>query len=522
MSYPTLLFDAEEIPAAVVRERALRAASGFASLGVREGDVVALMLRNEPAAMEALLAAGHLGAYWCGLNWHFKADEAGWILRDSSAKALAIHADLLPQVAAGLPAGLPVLVVQPRPLTRRMYRLADDFVLPPGTLDWESWLQQQAPSAQPARRARGLMPYTSGTSGRPKGVTRLPVPAQEAEQRAAAGAELSKLVLGVDARSNCLLAAPMYHSAPGNYAAFCAAAGARLRLEPKFEAERVLRLIGEDRVTHLYLVPTMYQRLLSLPAEQRQAPDLSSVRFVASTGSPCPAAIKSAMIDWWGPVIHEAYASSETGYLTFITAAEWQSKPGSVGRPAGAAIIKILDESGAELPTGQVGTIYGRQPSVPDFTYINNAEARSQIERDGLVTVGDMGYLDEDGYLFIRGRQSDMVISGGVNIYPAEIEAVLCRMPGVADCAVFGVPDDEWGEALVAAVEPEPGSAIDAEAVRDFLRERIAGYKVPKTVSFQQRLPREDTGKVFKRRIREAYLADSSSGAAASKPSRGG
>lgn len=507
MSYPTLAFDDTEIAADVVRERALKAASGLAALGVGEGDVVAVMMRNEPEAVEAILAAGHLGAYWCGLNWHFKAQEAGWVLRDSRAKVLFIHADLIPQVAAGIPPELAVIAVQASSMTRDMYGLADRADLPAGVREWEHWLREYPQSTAVPRRPKGLMPYTSGVSGRPKGVVRIALPEEQAARQAAATAELSTQVLGVTPRSRCLLAAPLYHSAPGNYAAACARVGAWLRLEPRFDAEQLLRRVSEERITHLYLVPTMYQRLLNLPAERRAAYDLSSVQFVASTGSPCPAGVKRAMIDWWGPVIHEAYASSETGYLTFITAEEWLRKPGSVGRAVGDAVLRIFDEGGQPLASGEVGVIHGRQPASPDFTYINNAEARATIERDGLVTVGDMGYLDEDGYLFISGRQSDMVISGGVNIYPAEIEAVLCRMPGVADCAVFGVPDNEWGEALVAAVQPEAGQPLDEKAVREFVRERMAGYKVPKFVTLEASLPREDTGKVYKRRVREAFLA---------------
>ncbi|WP_076998190.1 AMP-binding protein [Variovorax sp. KK3] len=508
MSYPHLVFAGEESAATTVREHALKAASGFAALGVGEGDVVAVMLRNEPEAIEAILAAGHLGAYWCGLNWHFKGEEAAWVLADSRAKLLVIHADLIAQVQDALPPSLPVIAVRPRASTRRMYGLPDAIDLPDGMPEWDGWIARLPASRVAPKRPKGLMPYTSGVSGRPKGVVRIPLPEPEAEALAAAAAKLATQVLGVTAQARCLLAAPLYHSAPGNYVAACARAGARLWLEPRFDAERLLQLISQERITHLYLVPTMYQRLLALPRERRVGYDLRSVQFVASTGSPCPASVKHAMIEWLGPVIHEAYASSETGYLTFITAEEWLRKPGSVGRAVGDAVIRILDEHGAAQPAGEVGVIYGRQPASPDFTYINNAEARARIERNGLVTVGDLGYVDDDGYLFISGRQSDMVISGGVNIYAAEIEAVLSRMPGLADCAVFGVPDEEWGEALVAAVVPDAdGEHVDAQAVRAFVREHMAGYKVPKFVTVESSLPREDTGKVYKRRVREAFLA---------------
>ena len=506
--FPTLLFDTERHDSAELRSEAMRAASGLAALGVGAGDVVAVMLRNEPAALVAILAARHLGAYWCGLNWHFKADEARWILEDSGAKVLVVHADLLAQIDGGIPDPVRVLVVPPTALTRRLYGLIDATIVTGQRLDWNAWLASHAESTEPARPARGFMPYTSGTTGRPKGVRRL-IDADPARQQAQqqAAAELGRTVFGIDASSVCLLAAPLYHSAPASYATFCAQAGATLRLEPRFDAERLLALIERDRTTHLYLVPTMYQRLLRLPAAVRDRHDLRSVRFVASTGSPCPPRIKQAMIDWWGPVIHEAYASSETGYVTFITAEQWLTHPGSAGRPAGPALLKILDDDGRPAPVGEIGTIYARQPAYPDFEYAHNPEARRAIERDGLFTLGDMGYVDAEGYLYVCDRQSDMVISGGVNIYPAEIEAALVTMPGLVDCAVFGIPDDEWGEALAAAVQPREPGTLTEEAVRTFLRERLAGYKVPKVVTFHDALPREDTGKIFKKRLRAPYWA---------------
>jgi long-chain acyl-CoA synthetase len=281
--------------------------------------------------------------------------------------------------------------------------------------------------------------------------------------------------------------------------------GVTLVMESSFNAERTLALIERHRITHAYLVPTMYQRLLRHRAEGGRLHDISSIEQVASTGSPCAPEVKRAMIEWWGPVITEAYASSETGYLTFVDSTTWLARPGTAGRPVGNATVRILDDEGQSLPPGQTGLIYGRQPAYPDFTYIGNPSARTALERDGLFTLGDMGYLDEDGYLFINDRKSDMVISGGVNIYPAEIESVLHAMPGVADCAVFGIPDAEFGEALGAAVQPSPGATLDAASVQAFLRERIANYKVPRWVEFHEALPREDTGKIFKRLLREPH-----------------
>jgi len=475
-------FDSEEIAPAELERRIACAASGLERLGIREGDVVALMLRNSPAFIEAMLACRRLGVYYCPINWHFKADEAGFILRDSGAKALVVHADLLAQIEAGLPSGLPIVTVEP---------------------GWSAWRDAHQPWHGAPRSPRGNMPYTSGTTGRPKGVRRAPA----TDQQRARVLELYQTVLGLEPEMRALVSAPLYHSAPNLYALQACLHGALLVLEPRFDAQGTLALIERYRLTNLYLVPTMFVRLLRLHAEVRRRYDISSVRFISSTGSPCAPELKRAMIDWFGPVITETYASSEAGHITFIDSREWLERPGSVGRPLGEGVVKILDDDARALPPGEIGLIYCRQPAYPDFTYTNNPAARVAIERDGLWSVGDMGYLDAAGYLYVADRKSDMVISGGVNIYPAEIEAALMSMPGVADCAVFGIPDTEFGEALAAAVELRSGASASAEEVQQFLRGRIANYKVPRLVSFHDALPREESGKIFKRLLREPYWA---------------
>ena len=504
--YPTLMFDGERTDAATLAQRAERAAAGFAAMGIREGDVIAAMLRNEPVFLEVMYAARALGAYLCPVNWHFKADEAGYVLRDSGAKAFVVHTDLLAQMRDGIPEDMPCIAAEPLAPTRRAFRL-DPPGAPPGWPTWAAWRDANPRHVGPAMRPRGIVPYTSGTTGRPKGVRRIPPPPESAARMAEDAARISRIVFGLDADSRALLSAPLYHSAPASYLSNVSQTGCTLYLEPRFDAERTLALIERERVTHAYLVPTMYQRMLRLPAEVRAGHDVSSIRFVCSTGSPCPPEVKRAMIDWWGPVINECYASSETGYVTFIGAADWLAHPGSAGRAVGDAKIRILDDDGRELPAGEVGTIHVYQPAYPDFTYIGNDEARRRMEREGLVSVGDMGWLDAEGYLYISDRKSDMVISGGVNIYPAEIESVLHEMPGIGDCAVFGIPDEEFGEALAAAVTLREGFALAADDVRRFLAVRIAGYKVPRVVTFHDALPREDTGKIFKRLLREPYWA---------------
>jgi long-chain acyl-CoA synthetase len=472
-----LVFNASEIEPAALDDRVRRAAGGLERLGVRQGDVVCILLHNSPAFLEAQLAARLLGAYWCPINWHYKADEAGWILRDSGAKVLVTDDALRAQAAAGIPPDLPVVA------------------------DWVRFIQEEELWNGEARQPGTLMPYTSGTTGRAKGVRRLP---QTPEQLAQLQQGMRQ-VLGIEPGMRALHPAPLYHSAPSSYAAQAALHGELLVLEERFDAERALSLIERHRLTHAYLVPTMYVRLLRLPEAVKHRYDLTSMRFVASTGSPCPAEVKRAMIDWWGPVFHESYAASELGYVTSISSEEALRKPGAAGRPVGAATVRILDESGRELPRGQVGLIYARQPAYPDFTYNNNAEARRAMDRDGLLSLGDMGFVDDEGYLYVCDRAADMVISGGVNIYPAEIEAVLTLMPGVRDCAVFGIPDEEFGEALAAAVQTETDSNLESEDVRRYLQERIANYKVPRVITFHAELPREESGKIFKRRLRAPY-----------------
>ena len=368
---------------------------------------------------------------------------------------------------------------------------------------WEPLRDTTPPIAGPAAAPRGAMFYTSGTTGQPKGIVRQ---AFNPEQ-AAANTAMRRTAYGSEPGMRALLNAPWYHSAPNSYVLGIAQDDGTLLLEERFDAERTLQLIDAQRLTHAYLVPTMYVRLLALPAAVRARYDVGSMRFVSSTGSPCAPDVKRAMIDWWGLVINECYGASELGYMTLLTSEQALRKPGSAGLPLPGVVMKILDEQGIEQPTGTAGLIYIHQPATPDFSYAGNTEARGRMERGGLKTMGDIGFIDADGFLFIVDRQADMVISGGVNIYPVEIEHLLQAMPGVADCAVFGIPDAEFGESLAAAVQAVPGAALTSDAVRAWLHERLSGYKVPKVVTLHAELPREDTGKIFKRKLREPYWA---------------
>jgi len=487
---------------ATIGERALRGVGGLTQSGIGEADVVAVMLRNEASFLEAMLIARTAGCYSCPINWHYKADEAGYILRDCGAKALIIHADLLRQIDGGVPDGCRVIVVEPTAQTRAAFRLTDEqCALPAGATEWERWLADSPAYAGPPRKVHYSLPYSSGTTGRPKGVKRHPA----APDQIARVTEITQAALGIKQGMRTALVAPLYHSAPASYGMQSLMFGDLALVHERFDAERLLADIERHRLDRLYLVPTHFVRLLRLPEQVKRRYDLSSVEFVASTGSPCPPEVKKQMIDWWGPVINESYASSEAGFITLLSSEESRTHPGSAGRPLAGADVRIMDDEGRVLPPFEPGLIYCRQSAYPDFTYINRDADRQAIDRDGLVAVGDVGYFDRDGYLYICDRKSDMVISGGVNIYPAEIEAVLITMPEVADCAVFGIPDAEFGEALAAHVQPHGGAAIEREAVRAFLKARIADFKVPRVIEFSDALPREESGKIFKRRLREPY-----------------
>ena len=476
---PTLIYQEQTISADHFEARWKQSAAALQGAGVGEGAVVALLMRNSPQAIELMIATRHLGAQWCPVNWHFLTDEVQYILANSSARVLVADDSLLAVLA-----GLDTTGVQVW-----------------STTQWLALREATPAITSAAAPARGAMFYTSGTTGRPKGIVRQPM---SAAQQVAATA-MRRLAYGVDENMRALLNAPWYHSAPNGYVLGIAQESGTLVIEDRFDAERTLALIAQHQLTHAYLVPTMFVRLLALPTAAKTRHSLRSMRFVSSTGSPCPPQVKRDMIAWWGPVINECYGASELGYMTMLSSEQALQKPGSVGPALPGVVLKILDDDGVEQTPGTPGLIYIHQPATPDFSYVGNDEARRRMERDGLKTMGDIGYLDEDGFLFIVDRKADMVISGGVNIYPVEIESQLLCMPGVADCAVFGIPDDEFGEALAAAVQSQPGVDLNADAVQSWLRNRLAGYKVPRVVNFHDQLPREDTGKIFKRKLREPY-----------------
>ncbi|PZQ65074.1 MAG: long-chain fatty acid--CoA ligase [Phenylobacterium zucineum] len=492
-------------------DRCRRAATVLEGFGLTKGDGVALYLRNDIAYFEANFGAGMLGVYPVPVNWHYTPEEAGYLLRDSGVKLLIIHADLLAPIASAIPDGLPVVVVATPPEIQAAYAVADPAP-PAGVPLWGDLVDAAEPLAREPEAAPSSIIYTSGTTGRPKGVRR---PTATPEQAAAASAMLGWSYGYTDYLEGrrdprevvTAVIGPVYHAAPNAHSAFSIRMGANVVVTPRFDPEDLLRLIERERITHLNMVPIMFARLLRLPEDVKRRYDLSSLVYVTHAAAPCPPPTKRAMIEWWGPVINEYYGSTEMGNVTNITSAEWLDHPGSVGRVMPGIDLRVVDEAGADVPPGTVGEVIGRSRMGVDFTYQNAPEKRASMERYGLITPGDVGYFDADGFLYLCDRKNDMIISGGANIYPAEIEAELHKLPGVADCAVFGIPDDEFGESVMAVVQPLPGATLDAEDLRRDLRRSVAGYKVPRRIDFADSLPREDSGKIFKRKLREPFWA---------------
>ena len=505
----------------MVRARAARVASGWRAQGIAEGDSVAILLRNCETFIEAAEAAARLGAYAVPVNWHNTPEEVRYILEDSGAKALVAHADLFHPIAGELPPGVQVLIVPTAPEIVAAYRLSpSQTALPQGHTLWEDFIAAHPPLDDPPPPQRNNMIYTSGTTGHPKGVRREPVSPETAPIRA----RLLREVFGIRPGIRVLINGPIYHSSPNAYALLSVPVAEQIVFQPRFDAEETLQLIERHGITHIHMVPIMFVRLLRLPPEVRARHDLSSLQWIIHGAAPCAPEVKRAMIAWWGPVINEYYGSTETSLNTCISSEEWLARPGSVGRAAHGSTLYILDDDGQPLPPGQVGRIFVRQQALSGFTYHGNEAKRRAMEHEGLLTVGDVGYLDAEGYLYLCDRAIDMVISGGVNIYPAEIEGVLINAPGVRDCAVFGIPDEEYGERLLAivqlndSVQPTDdaqttgGNQPTPETLRAYLAEHLAEYKIPREFRFAQDLPREDSGKIFKRKLRAPFWEGRSRG----------
>lgn len=492
-----------ELAVADMLDSGARAARGLEQLGLEQGDSIALILRNDFTFFEVTAAARLLGLYAVPINWHYGVEEAEYVLRDCNAKVLVVHADLLPGIEEGIPDGVPVFVAETPPEIAAAYGLtAEKCAVPEGRDNWADWLSGFEPLEERDVASPGAMIYTSGTTGRPKGVRRTPNSIKEMDKLY----EIINIAFGLKAGARTIIPAPMYHSAPNSYSWMSVAFDLdEIVLMPRYNEEEFLRLIEAHKITHVQMVPTMFVRLLKMDDAARAKYDLSSLEFVVHAAAPCSPDVKEKMIEWWGPVINEYYGSTETGSVVFCTSQDWLSHRGTVGKPMPGVEMRILDDEGEDQPTGVPGDVYCRITDGPDFTYNGDDAKRKASEKHGLISPGDIGYLDEDGFLYLCDRRNDMVISGGVNIYPAEIESCLITHPEIADCAVFGIPDEEFGEALCACIQTAPGADIGDGDVRAYVAEHLAGYKRPKVVEFLAELPREDSGKIFKRKLREPY-----------------
>ncbi|BBX32690.1 long-chain-fatty-acid--CoA ligase [Mycolicibacterium mageritense DSM 44476 = CIP 104973] len=473
--------------------RANRLAHYFRDRGLREGDVVAILMENNEHIHAVMWAARRSGLYYVPINTHLTAAEAAYIVDNSGAKAIVGSAalkDVLTGLDKELPNGLPDILL-----------IADGEL--DGWLRYPEVVAEQPDTPIDDEIEGDLLQYSSGTTGRPKGIKReLPhVPPAEHP-----GLMAALVGFWMQPDSVYLSPAPLYHTAPSVWSMQTQAAGITTVVLEKFDAEGCLEAIQKHKVTHGQFVPVMFTRLLKLPEDVRISYDVSSLQRVMHAAAPCPVEIKKQMIDWWGPIVDEYYASSEAIGATLITAEEWLTHPGSVGR-AMTGIVHILDEDGNELPAGRAGEIFFEGGA--DFEYLNDAEkTKSSRDSHGWKTVGDIGYLDDDGYLYLTDRRHHMIISGGVNIYPQEAENMLVVHPKVMDAAVFGVPDDEMGQAVkgvVQTVDPADATPEFAEELLAWLRDRLSHYKCPRSISFEAQLPRTDTGKLFKQELINKY-----------------
>jgi long-chain acyl-CoA synthetase len=455
------------------------------------------MLPNSLEALELYLAVQQIGLYLTPINFHLVGPEIAYILQDCEAQAFVVDGQYADACRAAI----------------EQTGFRADRVFSVGPLDgFRSFDELTAgqPTTSPASRSIGaVMNYTSGTTGRPKGVRRA-LPDTAIEDTDLGGALYGYKVTRDEPNNVHLLACPWYHTAPMVMVSPSMHLGHTVVIMDRFQAERTLELIEKYRVTITHLVPTQFVRLLGLPADVRNAYDTSSLRHVIHGAAPCAPEVKQRMIDWFGPVIDEYYASTEGVGGTIIFSDEWLAKPGSVGKARNDNVIVIMNDEGAILPPRQIGTIYSTNRNRVGFEYYKDPQKTEQSRRGEYRTVGDVGYLDEDGYLFLSDRKADMIISGGVNIYPAEIESVLISHPRVADVAVFGIPNAEWGEEVKAVVELLPlGQSQSEDQLRtellEFLQGRVARYKLPRSIDFVDALPRDPNGKLYKRRLRDPY-----------------
>lgn len=479
--------DGPAISYAQLHARSCRVAALLSDAGLRRGDSVALLLPNRPEFLEITWGCQLSGLYYTPVNTHLTFDEVAYVVDDCEARAVFVDAAFA-HLAGKLTDNSRVLICVGGSL--------------PGWLAYRDALAG-AGADFPASDGSEML-YSSGTTGRPKAVRR-PLPTANGSWAQAV------LEMGLTQRyrmspaSVYLSPAPLYHAAGVNYAMAVHRVGATVVIMGKFDAETVLRLIETHRVTHAQFVPTMFVRMLKLPEKVRRAYDVSTLRCVLHAAAPCPVDVKHRMMDWFGPIIHEYYGGTEGFAGTTIGPQEWLAHPGSVGKPLSP--VHVLGDDGTELPVGHCGELYFE--GGPAFEYYKDPVKTASVRNDrGWRSLGDMGHVDQDGYLYLTDRSTFMIVSGGVNIYPQEAENLVVMHPKLVDAAVFGVPNDEYGEEVKAVVQPvegvRAGPGLEAELI-DYCRAHLAAYKCPRSVDFTVALPRDPNGKLYKRRIRERY-----------------
>jgi long-chain acyl-CoA synthetase len=467
--------------------------------GLQPGDPVAMLLPNRAEVMVVLMALFQAGWNFVPLNSNLRVTEVSYILSDAGAKALVADARFAVVAAtAALEAGVPE--------SGWISVGADETGGIGGFTPLQAALAGRPPGPPADRLAGQFMQYTSGTTGRPKAVQRqLPSFDPETWVQVFSG-NLLRYDIEPGGVGVHLVTSPMYHMSPLSFGYFSAHFEHPVVLMEKWDAEEALRLIERYRVTDTAMVPTQLHRLMQLPADVRARFDVSSLRQVIHAAAPCPVDLKRRLFDWLGPVIYEFYGATEGGG-TLARPQDWLDHPGTVGRPWQGADVKVLDDEGNEVPAGTVGTVYMKLMG-GDFRYKGD-DGKTAANRHGdYFTVGDMGELDEEGFLYLRDRKIDMIISGGVNIYPAEVEAALLSHPAVGDAAVFGIPDEDWGEQVKAVVEPAPGHDASPELTEELLAHcatELAKYKCPRSIDFTEAMPRDPNGKLYKRRLRDPY-----------------
>ena len=487
----------ETVSFAELLRRSNRLANFLHSMGLRRGDVVAILMENQPGFLEVAWAAQRTGLYYAAINWHLSPDEVEYIVRDCGARVLVTSVamgPLIEQLVGRIP-GVDVILCRDGDLTTSTHRWAEVEAFDSNLLP------------EPCEGCELL--YSSGTTGKPKAVKRpLPPPGEMVpNHEGALGSYRTTYRTSED--SVYLSPAPLYHSAPLMSCLTIHRIGASVIVMERFDAVETLALIERYGITHGQFVPTMFVRMLKLDPEIRNQYELSSLQLTIHASAPCPVAVKYQMIEWWGPILHEYYGGTEGMGTTTIDSDEWLKHPGSVGKPSGCT-IHIVGDDGVELPAGETGGVYFE--STRKFEYLNDPSKTASIqESHGWRTLGDVGHLDDDGYLYLTDRATFMIISGGVNIYPQEIENVIVMHPSVADVAVFGVPNDDFGEQVKAVVQPavgvEPGTAL-ADEILAFSHDHLAGYKIPRSIDFVELLPRDPAGKLFKRHLRDPYWSD--------------